>query len=94
MRLCNAMCDFAAYCVLIHATSMVHELVENENLHLPFLSYFSFSLSSCFFTLFPLSLYFLSYPPSLFFFWSPENSLLKQKLNTTFSSASYVKWAS
>lgn len=92
MRLCNAMCDFAVYCVLLCATSMVHELVKNENLHFPFLSSFSFSLSSHFFT--PFSLLPVLPSSSPFFFWSPENSWLKQKLNTTFSSASYVKWAS
>lgn len=70
MRLCNAMCDFAVYCALLCATSMVHELVKNENLHFPFLSSFSFSFPPIF-SLLPLSLYFLSYPPPLLFFSGP-----------------------
>lgn len=87
------MCDFAVYCVLLCANSMLHELVKNDNLNFPFLS--SFFLFSPIFSLLPLSLYFLSYPPLLLFSQRfPENSWLKQKLNTTFSSASYVKWAS
>lgn len=70
MRLCNPMCDFAVYYILLCATNMVHELVKNENLQLPFLSFFFFSFlfSPCF------SSSFLPFTPSSFFLLPPSPS--------------------